>query len=224
MVLLGWQHISQTQGVLLHLLLLLLLMLLLLLLQLLLSALVEESELLLEDVAADAATLCEHLRLVLREDLQSCLCLGAADAASFSEDLHLVLTEDMQPCACLVAAGAATLVFDETLMSCPVAVDGSEQRIDNVRGPIRKESLSCRMAPNQKRIGMWLVVAWEETGDAEKRLWQHQLSMLTTTNDSDTRHTLHHDTTGTHDNMTTQDSARDAYPRTCNDGFHFCGQ
>ena len=107
--------------------------------------------------------------MVLREDLQPCLCLGAADTASFSEDLHLVLTEDMQPCACLVAAGAATLVFDETLMSCPVAIDGSEQRSDNVRGPNQK-SLTCKMAPSQKRIAMWLVVAWEEAGDVEEAM------------------------------------------------------
>ena len=102
MVLSGWQHISQTQGVLVEESELLLL---------LLSALVEESELLLEDVAADAATLCEHLRLVLREDLQSCSCLGAADAATLCEDLHRVLWE--------------------SLLSCPAAsetatVDGSE--------------------------------------------------------------------------------------------------
>ena len=59
MVLFGWQHISQTQGLLLGGLPLLLLLLLLL------SALVEQSELLLED---DEGTLCEDLRLVLRED------------------------------------------------------------------------------------------------------------------------------------------------------------
>ena len=68
--------------------------------------------------------------------------------------------------------------------------------------PIRIRKPDPQMAPSQKRIGMWLVVAREETGDAEKRLWQLQLSMLTTTNDSDTRHTLHHDTPGTHDNTT----------------------
>ena len=86
MVLFGWQHTSQcqTQG---------LLLLLLLLLQLLLSVLVAQSELLLEDVEADAATLCEHLRLVLRED----------DAANLREDLRLVLRED----------DAATLVLRE---------------------------------------------------------------------------------------------------------------
>ena len=72
-----------------------------------LSALVEESELLLEDVAADAATLCEHLRLVLREDLQSCSCLGTADAATLCEDLRQVLRESLLSCP--AAAETATV-------------------------------------------------------------------------------------------------------------------
>ena len=89
MVLCGWQHISQTQGV---------------LLLLLLSALAEESELLLDQYA----TLCEHLRLVQElllsalveesEDLQSCSCLGTADAATLCEDLRLVLLESLLSC------------------------------------------------------------------------------------------------------------------------------
>ena len=89
MVLCGWQHISQTQGV------------LLLLLLLLLSALVEESELLLDQYA----TLCEHLRL--SEDLQSCSCLGTADAATLCEDLRQVLLESLL--ACPAAAETATV-------------------------------------------------------------------------------------------------------------------
>ena len=99
MVLSGWQHISQTQVVLVEeseleqeseLLLLLL------------SALVEESELLLEQYA----TLCEHLRLVLRE-VQSCSCLGTADAATTCEDLRLVLRESLLSCP--AAAETATV-------------------------------------------------------------------------------------------------------------------
>ena len=94
MVLCGWQHISQTQGV---------------LLLLLLSALVE-SELLL-------ATLCGHLRLVQElllsalveesEDLQSCSCLGTADAATLCEDLRQVLLEGLLSCP--AAAETATV-------------------------------------------------------------------------------------------------------------------
>ena len=63
--------------------------------------------------------------------------------------------------------------------------------IDEVGPQLEKKA---KMPPSQKRIGMWLVVARVETGDAEKK------AMLTTTNDSDTRHALHHDTPGTHDN------------------------
>ena len=103
MVLFGWQHISQTQGVPVLLLLLLPLLVLLLLVRLLLLL----SALLLEDVAADAATLCEHLRLVLREDLQSCLCLGAADAATLCEGLRQVLRESLLSCP--AAAETATV-------------------------------------------------------------------------------------------------------------------
>ena len=68
MVLCGWQHISQTQGV---------------LLLLLLSALVEES----------LSVLVEE-----SEDLQSCSCLGTADAATLCEDLRLVLLESSLSC------------------------------------------------------------------------------------------------------------------------------
>ena len=130
MTLSGWQHISQTLVVLVgeselelesELLLLLL------------SALVEESELLLKDVAADAATLCEHLHLVLREDLQSSSCLGPADAATLSEDLHLELREDVQPCSADALSEALHLAISKSLTPRPAApdaaaVDGSESR------------------------------------------------------------------------------------------------
>ena len=84
MVLIRWQHISQTQNLLMPQLLLLLVVLLLLLLrhQLLLSALVEKSEQLLEHVETDAANLCEHLCLVQREGLQTCSRRGAAESAT----------------------------------------------------------------------------------------------------------------------------------------------
>ena len=71
-------------------------------------------------------------------------------------ELRLVLQETLT--ACLVAAEAAT-------------VDGSEQRSDICdRGTGPQSEKKAKMAPSQKRIGMWLVVAREETGDAEKRL------------------------------------------------------
>ena len=107
---------------------LLLLVLLLLVLLLLVRLLLLLSALLLEDVAADAATLCEHLRLVLQEDLQSCSCLGTDDAATLCEDLRQV-TEMSRP------AATETANLWGSLLSCPAAtetatIDSSQERSD----------------------------------------------------------------------------------------------